>query len=105
MKEHGSAIRRRGLLLLIENVKPIVYRSLFRKIKTIYGKTQIKLELFIDCLKSLGVEMEIEQLQCLLSNLIYKDLIKAYLKYPENYIIFSSGNPFPSLLDDEESDD
>jgi len=29
-------------------------------------------------------------------------LIKAYIKYPENFIIFSTANPFPSIQQSDE---
>ena len=97
MEKEGKEIRRRGLLLVMENVKSIVYRSLFSKLHSFLPKPQLKLDFFLQALHSIGIQMDMEELQCLLANLIYKGFIKGYLKYPENFIIFSKKDPFPSL--------
>jgi hypothetical protein len=60
-------------------------------------KEKIPLKLFVDVCLWLGIEMDMDQMECILVNLIYKRYIKGYLSHSVGFIVLSDKNPFPSF--------
>ncbi len=44
----------------------------------------------------LGVDMEMDEIECILANLIFQSKIKGYLSHEKRTLIVSKADPFPS---------
>jgi len=51
------------------------------------------------CLDAIGVEMDVDEIECVLANLIYNGYIKGYIAHQHGKLVVSKGNAFPSLRD------
>jgi len=99
----------KGIYLLLEKLKVTVYRNFFRHVYfSVYlnqiegneGKEkerfQLPLNLLLNCMEVLGVKMEMEELECVLANLIYQQQIKGYIAH-QRCVVLSKQDPFPKL--------
>lgn len=87
-----------GIYLIVEKLKMIAYRNLFKRVWMI-GKThQIDLNLFMEALKFVGEEdITLEETHCIVATLIYESRIKGYISLQHNKLVVSKQNPFPPL--------
>lgn len=44
-----------------------------------------------------GEEVDIQEIHCILANLIYENKIKGYISMQHQKLVISKANPFPSL--------
>lgn len=95
METHEEFFIRKALYLAIEKMRPLVYRSLCKRICSILGSTKIPLDKICIGLSACDVEMERDEVECILANLIYNNYIKGYISHKVGYIVFSKKNPFP----------
>ncbi|CAG9311844.1 unnamed protein product [Blepharisma stoltei] len=92
-----------GIYIMMETLKILAYRNLFLKTYKILEKKQISLHYFVTAIKTSGVsEVEIEEVECILANLIFKKWIKGYISAQKKVLVLSKNDPFPkvSLIDD-----
>ncbi|KAJ1449528.1 hypothetical protein M885DRAFT_535179 [Pelagophyceae sp. CCMP2097] len=88
---------RRGTYLLLEKVKLLVYRNLFKKIYLVQQKAaQLKLQLFQKALAWLGMAIDLDEIECILANLIFKGLVKGYISHQKQTLVLSKKAPFPT---------
>ena len=87
----------KGTYLLLEKVKALVYRNLFKKVYLVLNKRdKIKLDVFQSALSWMGVEMGLDEIECVLANLIFKSFIKGYLSHQHRTLVLSKkSDPFP----------
>lgn len=91
---------RKALLLVIEKMRPMVYRSLCRKIFTVSNKVnKISFENLKVCLNVCNVEMDNDEIECILANLIFNNYIRGYISHKVKFLVLSKKNPFPRLVD------
>lgn len=86
-----------GIFLMLEKLKVITYRNLFKRIVLIMGTHQIKLDAFLAILRYLGTDMDSDELSCILANLIAQKKIKGYISYQKQTLVISKQQPFPPL--------
>ncbi|VDN07261.1 unnamed protein product [Thelazia callipaeda] len=87
-----------GIFLMLEKLKIIAFRNLFKKITRIYGSNQIPYDAFMCAVRWLGIEdMFEDELECILANLIVERKIKGYLSHVHKKLVISKQNPFPAL--------
>jgi len=55
---------------MLEKLKVITYRNLFKKVSTILNTHLIKLDAFLVAMRYLGSDLDIDELSCILANLI-----------------------------------
>ncbi|KAH8076038.1 hypothetical protein JL721_21 [Aureococcus anophagefferens] len=97
LAKNQMAFVRRGTFLLLEKVKILVYRNLFKKIYLVQGKaTQLKLHLFQRAFAWLGCPTDMDEIECILANLIFKGLIKGYISHQKQTLVLSKKDPFPT---------
>ena len=97
LAKNQMAFVRRGTFLLLEKVKILVYRNLFKKIYLVQGKaTQLKLHLFQRAFAWLGCPTDMDEVECILANLIFKGLIKGYISHQKQTLVLSKKDPFPT---------
>ncbi|EPQ19060.1 PCI domain-containing protein 2 [Myotis brandtii] len=83
---------------LIYMLKIITYRNLFKKAYLLLKTNQLPLDAFLVALKFMQVEdVDIDEVQCILANLIYMGHIKGYISHQHQKLVVSKQNPFPPL--------
>jgi hypothetical protein len=82
--------------LLLEKCKMICYRNLFKRVYRIVGKEQIKLEYIAKSFKWLGLDIDLDEVECILANLIFKQYIRGYLSHAKRVLVLSKKEPFPT---------
>ena len=87
---------RRGTYLLLEKCKMICYRNLFKRIYKIVGTEQIKLDYIAASFKWLGMPIDLDEVECILANLIFKSYIRGYLSHAKRVLVLSKKDPFPT---------
>jgi len=95
MKNQDLFIRR-GTYLLLEKCKMICYRNLFKRIWKIVGTEQIKLDYIAASFKWLGMPIDLDEVECILANLIFKSFIRGYLSHAKRVLVLSKKDPFPT---------
>jgi len=89
---------RTGIYLLVEKLKLIVIRQLFKKVQKMTGGFQLELQLFLDALHFAGMtDCDMEELECIMAGLISNDLIRGYISHQHQKVVFSRREPFPKV--------
>ena len=99
---HQAIFISRGIYLLLEKCKSFVYRNLFRKVAGFHAaetgeqsaKHQLPLDTLIAALRINGIDMSVEELECILANLIFQNQIKGYIAH-RRCVVLSKQDPFP----------
>lgn len=87
---------RQGTYLILEKCKTVVYRNLFKRIHKILDKTQISLNHAATTFKWLGMPIDLDEIECILANLIYRGFIRGYLSHNQRMLVLSKRDPFPT---------
>ncbi|KAI0561088.1 Proteasome component PCI [Gracilaria domingensis] len=90
---------RKALYFAVENMRPLVFRSLVRRVQTMWMNNKIPLRCIGASLKVCSVDMEGDEVECVLANLIFNGYIKGYISHKVGYLVLSKKNPFPSISD------
>jgi hypothetical protein len=93
-REQASFIRL-GVYLVLEQVKMIAYRNLFQKIYQLQNSTRLSLQTFVSALAWMGQETDLDEVECVLTNLIYQNKVKGYISHEKRFLIVSKTDPFP----------
>ena len=87
-----------GTLLILERLKNIVYRNLFKRVVFILNSHQIDIKAFMDVLHYMGeTDLDINEVEFILANLIYLGYVKGYISHQHLKVVISKQNPFPPL--------
>lgn len=87
-----------GIYLILEKLKIITYRNLFKKVYLIIKSHQLPIESFTTVLKMMQVEdIDNDETECILANLIYENKVKGYISHQHQKLVVSKQNPFPVL--------
>ncbi|XP_022288159.2 myosin-VIIa-like [Crassostrea virginica] len=87
-----------GIYLILEKLKIITYRNLFKKVHLILGTHQLPIESFTTALRMMKVEdIDNDETACLIANLIYENKIKGYISHQHQKLVVSKQNAFPKL--------
>ncbi|XP_055713992.1 PCI domain-containing protein 2 homolog [Phlebotomus papatasi] len=96
--KHEAFFIKFGIYLLVEKLKIIAYRNLFKKVYLIMQTHQLDLQAFVQALEFVGKsDINMDETQCIVANLIYEGKIKGYISYQHNKLVVSKQNPFPTL--------
>lgn len=98
--ENQEVFIRRGTYLLLEKCKAVCYRNLFKRVYLIAGKDEdtrhkLSLKLMIRSFKWLGTPMDLDEIECILANLIFRGYVKGYISHTNKALVLSKKNPFP----------
>ena len=90
---------RHGSYLLVERAKTIAYRNFFRRVYSLHpeGTTKLDVAMLKRCLDATGVNLDHDEIECVLANLIYKGYIKGYLSHQHGKLVVGKTNAFPAL--------
>ncbi|KAH0624553.1 hypothetical protein JD844_032157 [Phrynosoma platyrhinos] len=98
LAKHETFFIRCGIFLILEKLKIITYRNLFKKVYLLLKTHQLSLDAFLVALKFMKVDdVDIDEVQCILANLIYMGHIKGYISHQHQKLVVSKQNPFPPL--------
>ncbi|KAK1297752.1 hypothetical protein QJS10_CPB15g01727 [Acorus calamus] len=103
LQEHEDRFLRSGVYLVLEKLELQVYQRLLKKIYIIQKTKdpskahQIKLEVLVKALKWLEKDMDVDEVECIVAILIYKNLIKGYFAHKSKVVVLSKHDPFPKL--------
>lgn len=92
----------RGLYFFIEKLQTVLLRNLFKKTFDIASnngqKEIVDTQLFEKALNWKSEEKyDIEEVECILAQLIFKSYIKGYISHEKKKIVFKKGDAFPPL--------
>ena len=96
LSSNQRSLIRVGVYLVLEQAKIIAYRCLARRICSISESTRINLASFETAMQWMGEDVDLDEIECILANLIFQGKIKGYLSHQKRYLIVSKGEPFPS---------
>lgn len=85
----------RGTYLLLEKCKTVCHRNLFKRVFVIMGKHQLPLDNVASAMKWLGMEIDLDEVECILSNLIFRKYVKGYISHSMRVLVLSKKDPFP----------
>ncbi|KAJ7515666.1 hypothetical protein O6H91_22G022400 [Diphasiastrum complanatum] len=94
---------RSGVYLVLEKLEQQVYRRLMKKIHIIQKLKdparahQIKMEVIVKALSWLDINMDVEEVECIMAILIHKNYIKGYFSHKSKVVVLSKQDPFPKL--------
>jgi len=98
LEEHSDFFWKYGIYLILEKLKIIAYRNVFKKVCLILQTHQVAIESFKIILEYLQEEeISLKEVNCILSNLIYEGKIKGYISLQHQKLVISKRDPFPSL--------
>ncbi|XP_059163667.1 PCI domain-containing protein 2-like isoform X2 [Physella acuta] len=99
LQKHEAFFIRCGIYLILEKLRIITYRNLFKKVYLINQKNHlIDMSAFTTALKMMEVDgIDDDETQCILANLIYENKIKGYISHQHRKLVVSKQNPFPVL--------
>lgn len=78
MNQHQKSFIKIGIYLVLEQAKNIAYRSLFKRIYKIMENTRLNLNSMEYIMNKLGEEVDVDELECIIANLIYQNKIKGF---------------------------
>ncbi|CAI0405800.1 unnamed protein product [Linum tenue] len=103
LQENEDQFLRSGVYLVLEKLELQVYQRLLKKIYIIQKQKdpskahQVKLEVIVKALKWLEIEMDLDEVECIVAILIYKNLMKGYFAHKSKVVVLSKQDPFPKL--------
>ncbi|XP_066259386.1 PCI domain-containing protein 2 homolog [Euwallacea similis] len=97
MEKHESFFIDSGIYLIIDKLKIIAYRNLFKKVYMILNTHQIPVESLQTALQFLDQDVDLDETQCIVANLINEGRIKGYISHQHRKVVVSKQNPFPPL--------
>ncbi|XP_073412963.1 PCI domain-containing protein 2 [Dendrobates tinctorius] len=98
LTKHETFFIRCGIFLILEKLKIITHRNLFKKVYLLLRTHQLSLDAFLVALKFMQVQdVDIDEVNCIIANLIYTGHIKGYVSYQHQKLVVSRQNPFPPL--------
>ena len=86
---------RSGTYLLLEKCKVLCYRNLIKRVYRITEKTQLPLAALTTTCKWLGVEIDNDEVECILANLVSRGYVKGYISHGKRILVLSKKDPFP----------
>ncbi|GAB5590259.1 COP9 signalosome (CSN) subunit [Umbelopsis nana] len=95
MESGYTQLINRGTFLTIEKARSMVIRTLCRRVYAIVNSTRISMDTFKQALEFAGLEVDMEEVECMLAVLIYKGYIKGYLSHEKQFVVLSAKDPFP----------
>jgi hypothetical protein len=95
VQQNRPSFIRLGIYLVIEQLKMVVYRNLFKRIQQITDSTRLSLHMFQSVTTWLGESMDLDEIECILSNLIFKNIVKGYLSHQKRIMVIGKSDPFP----------
>eukprot|EP01006_Ploeotia_vitrea_P020917 TRINITY_DN53241_c0_g1_i2.p1 TRINITY_DN53241_c0_g1~~TRINITY_DN53241_c0_g1_i2.p1 ORF type:complete len:432 (+),score=181.92 TRINITY_DN53241_c0_g1_i2:25-1296(+) len=101
LERHEERFIKYGTFLLLEKLKTVVFRNLFRQVHKLCAEAgnpkphQLQLKDLQTGLRVCKVDMDVDELECILANLINDGYMKGYIAH-QRCVVLSKTNPFPA---------
>ena len=96
MRAHQRTFIRLGIFLVLEQVKNVAYRNLFKRIHQVNpASSRLDLNVFLSVFRWLGEDIDLDEVECILANLIFQKKIAGYISHTKHFLIVSKKEPFP----------
>jgi PCI domain len=59
------------------------------------NKSLILLDSVVSAFQWLNIDVDIDEVECILANLIYRGIIRGYIAHVKRTLVLSKSNPFP----------
>jgi hypothetical protein len=69
---------------------------LFKRIHKILDKHQISLNYVAKAFKWMGMPIDLDEVECIVANLIFRGFIRGYLSHAKRVLVLSKRDPFPT---------
>ncbi|KAG8955524.1 COP9 signalosome (CSN) subunit [Tulasnella sp. 419] len=88
-----------GVWLTVERCREVCLRGLFKKVWIVLEKpSRMEIKLFHRGLEVSGVDMPMEEVECMLANMIYKGYMRGYISHERQTVVLAKGDSaFPKL--------
>ncbi|XP_014251608.1 PCI domain-containing protein 2 [Cimex lectularius] len=98
IETHQNFFIKSGIYLILERLRLVTYRNLFKKVYLIANNPVLTLEDLLIALRfSEGGDIELEEANCILANLIHQGKIKGYISHTHQKVVLSKMDAFPRL--------
>ncbi|XP_043289765.1 PCI domain-containing protein 2 [Venturia canescens] len=98
MTKHENFFIGAGIYLIVEKLKLLAYRNLFKKVYVAINTHQIPVQSLVTALQMRGLDdIDMDETECLVANLIFEGKIKGYISHQHKKLVISKQNPFPRL--------
>lgn len=103
MAMQQTAFIKDGTYLLLEKLQLAVQRRLLRRVWALHAEAdpvraaQIPLTWFQDALRLLGCDMDMDEVECVAANLIFRKYVKGYISHRNKVMVVAKSEPFPPL--------
>lgn len=99
LSEHEDFFIANSIYLVLEKLTGVVYRNLFKRVAHAAApETKLSLDWFKLALELQGVtEIELDEIECVLCNLIHQGLVKGYISHQHRKLVVSKGVAFPPM--------
>ncbi|KAJ3438489.1 pci domain-containing protein [Anaeramoeba flamelloides] len=87
----------KGIFLILENAKFIVYRNLFYRTYKISNINKINFSIFQKAFDIIGVSISLDEIECILSILISQKKIIGYISHKLSTLVLKKDGAFPKL--------
>ncbi|KAI0068538.1 hypothetical protein BV25DRAFT_1866536 [Artomyces pyxidatus] len=89
-----------NLWLTLERAREIAIRGLFRRVWVASQKSnRIPVAMIHSALQVSGMEVLVEEAECLVATMIYKGYMRGYISHEKQMVVLSNNNAFPRLAD------
>ncbi|CAK8687080.1 unnamed protein product [Clavelina lepadiformis] len=96
--KHETFFIHTGVYLILEKLRAITFRTLFKRVSYILGTHQIPLQAFLSALQAQGIEdVDMDETECIVAGLIYAGNIRGYISHQHKKVVVSKVNAFPAV--------
>lgn len=103
LQAHEDKLLRAGVYLVLEKLELQVYRRLYKRMHLVQKQGdparahQLRMDAIVRALTWLGVQMDVDEVECITATMIYKGYIKGYFSHKSKVVVLSKQDPFPKL--------
>lgn len=118
LEQHERRLVEMNLLLTLERGRELCIRCLFRRV-LVYPSiishwpqltlsirwvvsdqsTRIPISLFHSALRIAGMDVPLDEAECLVANMIYRGFIRGYISHEKQMVVLANKNAFPRIAD------
>jgi len=96
MQVYLDVFIKKGIYLVLEKVKTLVYRNLIKLVYRIENKAStLKLAKIEQAFDFSNEKVSLDEIECIIANLIFNGHIKGYISHKLRMLVLSKANPFP----------
>jgi len=98
LERHEAFFIKCGIYLLLEKLKVLTYRNLFKRVHSALETHLLPVDAFTAALRLVGVDdVDTDETLCILANLINEGKIKGYLAFQQQKLVVSKQQAFPPI--------